>query len=106
MTDVETTRDDALLAALWAKDEPPVRDPVFEMAAIAKVSRRRLLTEAAEWAALSVPVLVIAWAAWPTLVASAPQLAALVAAYGPISVCVGAIALVTWTTREVFAVDP
>jgi len=106
MTDVETTPDDALLAALWAKDEAPARDPVFELAAMSRVTRRRLLIEAAEWAVLAVPVLAIVWAIWPSLIAAAPQMARLLAAYGPLAVCIGAVALVTWTTREVFAIDP
>ena len=106
MTDVETTPDDALLAALWARDEPPVRDPAFEIAAMTRVSRRRLMVEAGEWAALAVPALAILWAGWPNLVAVAPQMVGLVGAYGPMAVCIGAVALVTWTTREVFAIDP
>ena len=106
MTDVETTRDEPLLAALWARDEPPARDPAFELAAMEQVGRRRLLTAAAEIAALGVPALAILWAAWPSIVAAAPQVIGLLSAYGPMLVCLGAIALVTWTTREVFAVDP
>ena len=106
MTDVDTSEADLALAALWAKDEPPARDPMFELAAIDRVNRRRWLTEAAEIAALAVPALAILWATWPSLVAAAPQILPLLAAYGPLAVCIGAIVLVTWTTREVFAIDP
>jgi hypothetical protein len=106
MTDVETSEAELALAALWASDEPPVRDPLFELAAMDRVNRRRWLTEAAEVAALGVPVLAILWATWPSLVAAAPQMVRVLTAYGPLAVCIGAIALVTWTTREVFAIDP
>ena len=102
MTDLET---DAL-DALWARDEPPARDPVFEAAAMLRVNRRRWLVEAGEVAALAVPVLAILWASWPILVGAAPQIVPLVEAWGPLAVCIGAVALVTWTTREIFALDP
>ncbi len=101
MTDLENTA----LAALWARDEPPARDPIFEQASLARVNRRRWLLEAAEIAALAVPALAILWAAWPTLIGAAPQIERLLAAWGPLALCIGAVALVTWTTREVFAPD-
>ena len=106
MTDVETADGDITLAALWAMDQPPLRDPLFEMTTLERVSRRRWLIEAVEIAALGVPVLAILWAAWPTLAAAAPQMIRLLAAYGPLAVCIGAVALVTWSTREIFAIDP
>ena len=106
MTDVETIDADHALAALWAKDEPPGRDPLFERAAMDRVNRRRWLTDAGEVATLGVPVLAILWAIWPGLVAAVPPLTRELVAYGPLAVCIGAIALVTWSTREIFAVDP
>ena len=106
MTEVDSSEADLALAALWASDEPPVRDPLFELATMDRVNRRRWLIEAAEIAALAVPALAILWAAWPGLVGAAPQAMQVLTAYGPLAVCIGAIALVTWTTREVFAIDP
>ena len=106
MTDVDTAEADLALAALWASDEPSLRDPLFELAAMDRVNRRRWLVEAAEIAALAVPALAILWAVWPSLVGAAPLMMRLLTAYGPLAVCIGAIALVAWTTREVFAFDP
>jgi hypothetical protein len=110
MTDVET--DPAVLAAqdealrpLWAMDEPAARDPVFVLAAMARVERRRLMFEVIELFVIGVPVLAILWAAWPTLVAAAPHWPALIA-LGPTLLCVAAIALVMWSTREAFAIEP
>ena len=106
MTDPDRIQSaDAALAAFWAHDEPPARDPVFEAAAMARVNRRRWRVEAGEIVALAVPALAILWAAWPTLLAAAPQLLRLIAAWGPLALCIGAVALVAWTTREVFAPD-
>jgi len=91
---------DTALAALWARDEPPARDPAFVRATLARVGRRRLIHELLDYAALGVPALAILWAAWPSLAGLVPQAIRLLSVSGPGLVCVAAIALVLWSTEE------
>jgi hypothetical protein len=71
---------EARLKALWALDEPPARDPIFEEALAARIERRRLWQTVVELWAVAFAVLVGGWAAWPfvaaALVPVAPWLAA------------------------------
>jgi hypothetical protein len=62
------TNADERLAALWAMDAPPARDPVFEAALALRIERRRWLRSAVDTALLAVAGLVAVWAAWPFLV--------------------------------------
>jgi len=58
---------DALLADLWAVDEPPERDPAFVIAAMERIEQRRLWSKLLVLAAMTALVGLIAWAVAPVL---------------------------------------
>jgi len=66
--------DDTRLQAFWAADEPPPTDPVFVIATIARVARRRLWADVAALVSLTVAVAGIAWATSPLMEALGPAL--------------------------------
>ncbi len=77
MSGSEGLRDDALLAALWAEDEPAAGDPAFVIAAMQRLERRRLMVNViwlAPWAAAGAAAL---WAL-------EPHLQELASAFGPV----------------------
>jgi hypothetical protein len=89
------TNPEARLKALWALDQPPVRDPVFEGFVAARIERRRWRQTVVELCALAFAVLVGGWAAWPFvatgLTVAAPWLAAAFA-----------IGLAVWSVDQTF----
>jgi hypothetical protein len=90
MTDRET-----LLQDLFARDEPPARDPAFVTAAMARVARRRFQLALL---ALVAPTVAAGFAAW----ALAPSLAGLAAGFdltviGPAAAAIALAVMVTWT---------
>lgn len=58
---------DALLAELWAADEPPERDPAFVIAAMERVERRRLWMRLLVLLVLTLVGGVVSWALAPML---------------------------------------
>lgn len=58
---------DALLADLWAADEPPEHDAAFVIATMEQVERRRLWARLAGLAGLTFVIGLIAWALAPVL---------------------------------------
>ena len=56
---------DDLLKALFAEDEPPLRDPAFSTAVMERLARRRWLQDLAFLGALSGLGGVALWATWP-----------------------------------------
>lgn len=62
MTDPETK-----LAALWAQDAPPERDPVFVVAVMERAARRRLAFEVAGLLPGALAATAVLWAAGPVI---------------------------------------
>ena len=87
--------DDALLAALWAADEPPAADPQFVLAVAAKAARRRFQLELLSLAPLSIAAAAILWALspWLDLVFDRANLAIATPAVAAVA---GALALAAW----------
>ena len=54
------------LAGLWAEGQPPIRDPAFAFAVMARIERRRMWGEIFDLAPLVVALGVLAWALAPT----------------------------------------
>ena len=61
------TPADERLRALFAQDEPPPRDPVFQAAVMERLARRRCLQDLAFLAGLSLIGAIGLWALWPVL---------------------------------------
>jgi hypothetical protein len=59
--------DEGRLAALWALDEPPARDPAFELAVMARLLRRRLWVDIATLAPIIVGAGIVLWTLTPLL---------------------------------------
>ena len=59
--------DDSRLQALWALDEPPARDAVFELAVMARLLRRRLWIDFAALAPIIIGAGVVLWSLTPLL---------------------------------------
>lgn len=81
------TQADDRLKALFAQDEPPVRDTVFSTVVMEKVVRRQFQEEVAMLCAVSVVGAGVLWLVWPML------LRALVAISQGLAPALGAIAL-------------
>ena len=90
MADPETR-----LTQLWALDEPPARDPVFEAAVTMRIERRRLMFLALETAALATATLAVAWAAWPFVAHDLGRL-------GPLLAVAAAVGLAVWSVDRTF----
>jgi hypothetical protein len=81
------TQADDRLKALFAKDEPPKRDPAFSMAVMEQVVRQRFREDVALLSGVSVIGGGALWLVWPTL---QPALVAVSQGLAP---ALGAIAL-------------
>lgn len=79
MTDV-----DDRLRRLFAQDEPPRRDPLFTVAVMARVARRRFLADLGVLSVLTLLGGVVLWSAWPAL---ATNLVPLGEALSPVIAC-------------------
>lgn len=78
------TGADDRLKALFAEDEPPVRDPVFSTAVMEELARRRFVGDVALAAAVAVAGGFALWLAWPGL---QPALPALAHGLAPLGAC-------------------
>jgi hypothetical protein len=58
---------DDRLKALFALDEPPAQDPVFQAVVMEQVMRQRLREEVALLCGVSVVAAGVLWLVWPTL---------------------------------------
>jgi hypothetical protein len=67
MTPADNNLADDRLKALFAQDEPPVRDAVFSADVMAKVMRQRFREEVALLSGVSVIGAGALWLVWPTL---------------------------------------
>ncbi|HLK26045.1 MAG TPA: hypothetical protein VKT30_15430 [Caulobacteraceae bacterium] len=89
------------LAAYFAESRAPSRDMVFELTVAQAIARRRLMIDAAQYAAGGVIVAALAAAAGPSLLAGAPQLLATMNAAGPALAVVAALgAALVWLGRR------
>ena len=61
------TQADDRLKALFAQDEPEVRDPVFATAVMEKVMRRRFQEDVAMLSGVSLVGGGVFWLVWPTI---------------------------------------
>jgi hypothetical protein len=59
--------NDDRLKALFARDEPPARDPAFSSAVMEELVRRRFLMDVATLSGVSVLGGTALWALWPSL---------------------------------------
>lgn len=75
---------DADLKALFAEDEPPARDVVFQAAVMEEVIRRRFVIDMSLLAMASTAGAFLIWALWPTL---APLTGVLVQGLAPVGAC-------------------
>lgn len=64
------TDADDQLRALFAQDEPPLRDATFTLAVMAEVARRRFLAEVGILSLLTLLGGAVLWSAWPALTAN------------------------------------
>jgi hypothetical protein len=78
---------DERLSALFALDEPPLRDPAFSTLVMERVMRRRFQEEVAWLSVLAIAGGGLLWVLWPVL---QPMLVALSRGFAP---ALGAIAL-------------
>jgi hypothetical protein len=86
---------DARLAALWAADAPPVADPQFVFAVMARAARRRLRYEILGLAPLAIAAAAILWATAPWLTALAGRIAPAMVTPA-ISAAFGGLAVAAW----------
>lgn len=84
------TRPDDHLAALFAQDLPPARDPAFSAAVLEAVARRRFQRELAFIAAASLAGAAALAMLWPVL---QPALRALAEGLAPAGLAIGGAAL-------------
>ena len=59
--------DDDRLAALWALDEPPARDPAFVPAVLDRLERRGFRTKVVRLVPLFVATIVVCWVIAPSI---------------------------------------
>jgi hypothetical protein len=59
--------DDSRLAALWALDEPPARDPAFVLATLDRLARRRFRIRVARLVPPFVATMAVCWAIAPSV---------------------------------------
>ncbi|MFD3265716.1 hypothetical protein [Phenylobacterium ferrooxidans] len=85
------TRPDDHLAALFANDLPPARDPVFQASVLEAMARRRFQREMVFIAAASLVAAAVLAILWPAL---QPALHALAQGLAPAGLAIGAAALV------------
>jgi len=81
------TQADDRLKALFAADEPPARDPVFSMAVMERLVRRRFQEDVAVLCGVSLAGGAVLWPLWPVL---QPMLVTLSQGFAP---ALGAVAL-------------
>lgn len=89
------TDADNRLKALFGKDEPSARDPLFVSGVMATLARRRFLSDLAGLAGVTILGALILWAVWP-------ELASVIQALGP-ELSTFAAALVVAATAVVLA---
>ncbi len=65
------TDPDTRLAALWAEDAPPERDPVFVVAVMERAARRRMAFEVAGLFPGALAATALLWAAGPLVMRGA-----------------------------------
>ncbi len=90
---------DERLAALFAAEQPPARDPAFQAGVLAAMARQRFVADMLLMATVAILATVALWLIWPavapTLItlgqAFAPGLAALIAAGSILAVTTGRI---------------
>lgn len=58
---------DGRLSGLWALDEPPARDPEFEVTVMTRILRRRLWADIAAFAPVLIAITIVAWALAPVV---------------------------------------
>ena len=59
--------DEARLQALWAPDEPPARDPAFDLAVMQRLLRRRLWLDFAALTPIVLGAGIVLWTLTPLL---------------------------------------
>ena len=89
------TVSEARLAELWALDEPPARDAVFEDAIAERIEGRRWLQTVLELGALALAALAVGWAAWPFVAADLSRNA-------PWLAVAAAVGLAVWSLDRTF----
>lgn len=95
------TRPDDQLAALFAQDAPPARDPAFSAAVLETLARRRFQRELAFVAAVSLAAAAGLAVLWPVI---QPTLRLLAQGLGPTAVSLAvALAIVAVATGRVGA---
>jgi hypothetical protein len=64
---LQATGREARLAAFFAAEEPPARDPAFEAGLLARMERRRLFDLISDYLTPVVAALAVAFALWPAI---------------------------------------
>lgn len=59
---------EARLAAFFAAEEPPARDPAFAARVMERLAMRRTIDAVFEWLTPAVAAVAVIWAMWPALV--------------------------------------
>ncbi|MEW5686941.1 MAG: hypothetical protein AB1942_18640 [Pseudomonadota bacterium] len=90
------TKADDRLAALFAEDAPPARDPAFTAEVMAAVARRRLWSDLAGLAVAALIGGLVIWALWPLL---GPAIVAASAGLAPIAAAL-TVALLAWLVAD------
>ena len=95
------TSPDDRLAAFFAAETPPVRDPDFQAEVLAQVARRRFVADTVALASVTTLTTAILWLVWPAIAPAlvalgrglAPGLAAVIAAGSIVALTSGRILL-------------
>lgn len=91
--------DDALdprLAAFFAADEPPARDPVFEGQVAQRLDVRRLLSalmDVVPWVAAAIG---LTWALWPAVFATLSAVFGFLGVWGPLGLATALVGATVW----------
>ena len=107
MTGTEHHPDpERLLAGLWTQDEPPARDPVFVLAAMEKVERRRLIENVLSLVAPAIGACLLLWALAPVISDLAASVRLDASAIGPLAgAAVMALFLWSWASDRLVLLE-
>ncbi len=100
MTQLDDKSAEAKLAALWARDEAPEVDPVFEQAVSVRIGRRQILREVGEVMVWAAPAAAVTWAVWPSLTSAAEPLMQGVIQIGPVLVIITSTLFALWSATR------
>lgn len=97
---------EARLAAFFAADEPPARDPAFEGGVMLRLHLRRYIDLLFEWLTPAIAAISVTWAMWPALVRVSSKFADVAGIALPVALAAAIVAGSYWTMMRLRLAPP